>query len=211
MGTTRRTGPSSGAATRKGMKTKDRIYTAAIALIHEKGYETVTVPEICHAGGVSVGSFYHHFSSKKDLLAGYVREESDRLFEFYRGLGDRPPLEALFLTLHEFFSYFAVKGQDFVGTFFSIMLSSRGEYFHPADFALYEIIEESLRRAEEEGTLTGSLPLSLLRDLLTGGIWQLMVEWCTAEGEPDLQETADRHLKRFQELLAGAIKGSGSV
>lgn len=187
--------------TSKGRKTKDRIYTAAIALIHEKGYESVTVPEICRVSGVSVGSFYHHFSSKKDLLAGYVRKESEGLYEFFRGLGDRPALEALFLTLHEFFGYFAVKGPDFVGTFFSIMLSSRGEYFHPTDFSLYEIIEESLYRAESEGSLNTRIAPDLLRDILSGSVWQLMVEWCTSGEETDLQASADDFFRRVRQIL----------
>ena len=48
---------------------KARIITAATQLLKEKGMDYLTVSNICKVAGVSVGSFYHHFSNKDEVLS----------------------------------------------------------------------------------------------------------------------------------------------
>lgn len=40
----------------------------------EKGYEQLSIKNICEEAGVSNGSFYHHFKTKDDLLSYYIEE-----------------------------------------------------------------------------------------------------------------------------------------
>lgn len=54
-----------------GADTRDRLLTAAAELILKRGYDTVSVSDICTAADVKKGSFYHFFDSKQELaLAG---------------------------------------------------------------------------------------------------------------------------------------------
>jgi len=39
-------------------------------VIRAKGYAATTVDDICHAAGVTKGSFFHHFKSKDELALG---------------------------------------------------------------------------------------------------------------------------------------------
>ncbi|PKM61829.1 MAG: hypothetical protein CVU99_01955 [Firmicutes bacterium HGW-Firmicutes-4] len=48
--------------------TKETMMEAAIQITNEKGYDNVTVDQICEELGVTKGSFYHHFKSKSDLI-----------------------------------------------------------------------------------------------------------------------------------------------
>ena len=57
----------------RSRKTLDRIVAAALELISEQGVDGATVQEIVRRSGTSVGSFYHRFSSKDDLLR-YLEE-----------------------------------------------------------------------------------------------------------------------------------------
>lgn len=49
------------------MDTRQRLLDAARELIHANSYSTVGVQQICDRAGVRKGSFYHFFSSKRDL------------------------------------------------------------------------------------------------------------------------------------------------
>ena len=49
-------------------QTKDRITQCAIRLIMERGYDAITISDICREAGVSNGNFYHYFTSKDDVL-----------------------------------------------------------------------------------------------------------------------------------------------
>lgn len=83
--------------------TKEKIIEAAIAVIRRYGADAVTVRTVCDAAEVSIGTFYHHFRNKDDLLMYFVREESfdaftleaptgkisDRIWELYMHLIQR--------------------------------------------------------------------------------------------------------------------------
>jgi TetR/AcrR family transcriptional repressor of nem operon len=45
---------------------KTRLLDAALTVIRTKGYAATTVDDICHAAGVTKGSFFHHFKSKDE-------------------------------------------------------------------------------------------------------------------------------------------------
>jgi TetR/AcrR family transcriptional regulator, transcriptional repressor for nem operon len=46
---------------------KTKLLDAALQVIRTKGYTATTVDDICHAAGVTKGSFFHHFKGKEDL------------------------------------------------------------------------------------------------------------------------------------------------
>jgi len=52
----------------KDNDTKLRIYAVAIALFQEKGFDEVTIRDICAAAEVSKHTFYYYFASKDELL-----------------------------------------------------------------------------------------------------------------------------------------------
>lgn len=48
--------------------TKSRLFETAVALIKSRGYDHVTISEICRTAGVAKGSFYVHYRSKEDIV-----------------------------------------------------------------------------------------------------------------------------------------------
>lgn len=51
---------------------KDDIIQSAFQLFSEKGYEKTTINEIIKSVGCSKGGFYHHFTSKEEILSEIV-------------------------------------------------------------------------------------------------------------------------------------------
>lgn len=49
-------------------QTLERFLAAAETLIHEKGFQATSAPEIARAAGCSVGLFYTRFRDKNDIL-----------------------------------------------------------------------------------------------------------------------------------------------
>jgi TetR/AcrR family transcriptional regulator, transcriptional repressor for nem operon len=48
-------------------QSKIKLLDAALQVIRTKGYTATTVDDICHAAGVTKGSFFHHFKGKEEL------------------------------------------------------------------------------------------------------------------------------------------------
>jgi len=58
---------------------KERLINSAIELISARSYSTVGVQELCVRVGVTKGSFYHYFPSKRDLTLASI----DAIWEIY--------------------------------------------------------------------------------------------------------------------------------
>ena len=55
---------------KKSRETKERIFQAAKRILQKKGYEELSIKNICEEAGVSNGSFYHHFRTKDECKRG---------------------------------------------------------------------------------------------------------------------------------------------
>jgi TetR/AcrR family transcriptional repressor of nem operon len=70
-------------ATQSHHESKTKLLNAALQVIRAKGYAATTVDDICHAAGVTKGSFFHHFKSKDELalsVAAYWGETTEGFF-----------------------------------------------------------------------------------------------------------------------------------
>jgi AcrR family transcriptional regulator len=66
----------------QAQKTKKHIFDVAHQMFREKGFNNVTIEEIADATGMSVGSLYHHFKNKYEILASW-HEQLDNLYNKY--------------------------------------------------------------------------------------------------------------------------------
>lgn len=64
---------------RNKQKVRGRLYTAALELFSEKGYEHTSVDEIAEAADVARGTFFNHFQRKEDLISAWGEERRERL------------------------------------------------------------------------------------------------------------------------------------
>lgn len=53
------------------LSTKDRIFNIASELFKEKGYNEVTIIDICEACEITKSTFYYHLKSKQDIILHY--------------------------------------------------------------------------------------------------------------------------------------------
>lgn len=80
---------------------RDRILTAAVELIHDRGYASVSVSDICTHAGLKKGSFYHFFPSKLELvletLEHFANKQRTAVCEMMAGQGNaREKLRGMF-------------------------------------------------------------------------------------------------------------------
>ena len=195
------TGLPSGSATTQGRETRLRIFSAALTLVNERGYEGTTIPLVCEKAGVSVGTFYHHFRSKSDILLAYVRDESESLLAYYSSLDDLPRIDALLLCVRRFFGYYSTKGRSFVSSFLSILLSEGVRWFDPRELSLQYIVRDCLERGVATGEFNGGRNADEALALATGLVWDLSCSWCIDGGPAELAELAEERFRRLFDLV----------
>lgn len=73
---------------RKKERTRGEIYQAAIMLFIHRGFDAVTIEDICDAADVARATFFLHFPAKEALLTEYLRRANDEIAAMlakYRG------------------------------------------------------------------------------------------------------------------------------
>lgn len=71
----------------KAILTKNKVFETAIELIKEKGYDNVTISQICENAGVAKGTFYVHYKSKEDIIKeSYYSDMSEFVMKQYQDL-----------------------------------------------------------------------------------------------------------------------------
>lgn len=71
--------PSRSRRERKKERTRVEIYTAAMTLFLKRGFDAVTIDEICRAADVARATFFLHFPAKEALLAEYGQRANQEL------------------------------------------------------------------------------------------------------------------------------------
>jgi TetR/AcrR family transcriptional regulator, transcriptional repressor for nem operon len=69
--------------THRKQSAKAKILDAALTVIRAKGYAATTVDDLCAAGGVTKGAFFHHFKSKDDLAIAAADHWSETTGELF--------------------------------------------------------------------------------------------------------------------------------
>ena len=94
------------------MDKKEAIFNSTLALIQKYGFHGTPMSQIALQSGVAIGTIYHHFESKDDLIIDLFRYTKEHITEY------------IFKDNHE--------GVDFKKRFFSLWTNIVGFYIeHP--------------------------------------------------------------------------------
>jgi AcrR family transcriptional regulator len=70
---------------RRVARTRGMLHQALLSLILEKGYEAISVEDICERADIGRSTFYGHFTSKEDLKRSGLEHLRRELLERHRG------------------------------------------------------------------------------------------------------------------------------
>ncbi len=87
---------------RKKQRTADDLYDAALTLFTARGYDEVTVEEICELAEVSRATFFRYYGAKAGLIAEFNRRLAERVAARLRAMAeDATATEQLFAMQDE--------------------------------------------------------------------------------------------------------------
>jgi len=102
------------------------ILDAALKLIHDKGYERMTIDDVLVGTGMSKGALYHYFRSKRAILEGIVDAMGEGAIRELQAVVDDPNLSAID-KLHAYFRTESAWKADNVTVLSTLMGLMRGD------------------------------------------------------------------------------------
>lgn len=189
----------------KGENTADikkKIIDATIALIRTKGADAVTVRSVCREADVSIGSFYHYFRDKDDLMMFFLRETSFDGFPLETDLS-RPGDRISELYMHLIERYMEL-GLDFMKSFYSTGNLSLSAYMGEEEgcFAPDTVMarsEKELNAARDARYIKKEADIHLLCKDICTIVKGCVFEWCLNDGKPDVEAILYRIINHYLE------------
>lgn len=178
-----------------------KFILSALEMINEKGYSGITVQDICSRAEKSVGAFYHHFSSKEDVIIAAYKEFDKKLQESYR-LDDFPNwADALSFLLDSYLKYSMDNGLEFSKATIIAQLSIGSPYLTDYNRTFYHSVAETLETGIAQGDIPSSYNVEELCHWFIRTVRGTIFDWVLRMGEPPLLEMGKKDYSAILYML----------
>jgi Transcriptional regulator len=181
----------------KETNTKQKILEIAIHLFKEKGYDAVTIQDICKASGISKHTFYYHFESKEHILHEFVKIPYDVKPELMNELfKSESPLEKYFTLLEPRLTYLEkLGGRILKQLIFSGFHRQGGQFHHGTDnHPMMGVEVELLRQAQEKGEIRNQSDATELAQVAMILVISTSLRWAMENRKKSLKELIYKNL-----------------
>ncbi len=163
-------------------KKKIEIQDKAITLFKERGYDQVTLNDICKAANVSKNTFYYYFKSKESLLKVVLREKRVSQEDLAELFLIESPYEQYCMLVRHHICYFKKCGKEIMKRILVEKLStSYGEEEKEQRQGMLLLQETILRRAQEAGEIKSRVDPHILAKAGISLLIGLSQIWTTDE------------------------------
>jgi AcrR family transcriptional regulator len=173
---------------RKKERTRTQIYDAAMRLFLARGYDAVTIDDICTAADVARGTFFLHFPAKDALLGEYGRQAMDELTALLATRdgdgGAAETLEAALLFLAERAGRHAAIVRLVVRQ--TALSTTAISDTTAAGHDLTTLFATIIRRGQRSGELRRRVEPMVAGAVLASAYLAIAGEWARQDGAPDL-------------------------
>ncbi len=182
----------------KSKETKARIFQAAKDILRKKGYEELSIKNICEEAGVSNGSFYHHFKTKDDLLSYYIEEQPNINPDLLDLPADaKDAKETIIYVYINYVRYCEELGVEFMSNYYTPKNQSLNPLIRTERSYPIITVQNYLRKCIDAGIINTKISLDALstdiRMIVIGNVF----EWCLKQGKADFEENMRRSLKVY--------------
>ena len=179
----------------KAQLIRQKLYDAAKSLVRQKGYENVTIDEICAEIGVTKGTFYNYFHSKEQMILDGIEEDNlyyrTRLHSKVAKL--KPGLEKLFAFLKLAMDYESSKEKYVSRLFYRFRTSEpfKMPFAYPDKRELFRITELLIKEGQSCGEIRRDFSSGQLATMVLYGIRGIVYSWSLPDMDFDLAELSN--------------------
>ena len=172
----------------KTKESKQRILSTAIDLIKEKGYDSVTLKDICDAANISKNTFYYYFKSKEDLLIRFYATPTNKI-NLASILMEETSIEQYWKLTEPMLDFIVDNGPEITKNMLYALVNQHILAFDPSEFQLpnSDVVTTILGRAQSSGEIRNSSDPVLLATSVRTNVLGIILFWCTKKGEFDLK------------------------
>ena len=177
------------------METRLKIVKTTMELLKEKRFTDIRIEDICRKAEVSVGTYYHHFKSKEEIVNRSYADFDISLEEHFDKVSSLPPLERIHFLIDEQLKYCADNNSNIISKIFQVQLYTDDKYIIDSSRFLYKALNEAVEGALNRKNLSTNLTCSELTDMILRQSRGVIYDWCLNRGSYDLRKTGRADLE----------------
>lgn len=184
------------------MPTRTRLMETAVMLMKERGYDKVSINELCKHLNITRSAFYYHFKTKDEVLDSYIMfppqfVQNNALLE---ELAEKSSCrEIYYKMIHFFIDRAAYLGPELFCIILNRGMEGNTQLISPRDVPTWKYNVAIIRLAQKRGEITRAEDPEVLAEMsghLTNGIG---MTWCNKHGNFDYY----LEIVRMTDLLLG--------
>lgn len=169
---------------------QDKIADAAVGLFRDRGYETVSVGDICAAAGVARSSFYRAFSCKNDIIRRlFEHTDANSIVSVEELLAAENDFDRMWIIGDRYISLSRSLGPELSNTF--MCMTARGDIDllalgHSVDSWFIRLT----RNCQKTGIIRSKEPAELLGPLMVDMVYHELYVWGMRKGNYPIRARA---------------------
>jgi len=164
-------------------ETRDKIYNTAYNLMKKKGFNKITIEDISKKAGVSIGTFYHHFKSKDDILY----EVYQRADNYFKDVLNKMKSDNSLDQIVEYFQCYANYSEQTNIGFTTHLYSIENKFFLKKGRLMLTILEDIIKRGQEKNEITKTKTPEEIVDILFLIARGVVFDWGLKDGKYKLE------------------------
>ncbi len=189
----------------QAIETKENIFQKAYELFEKKGYDKVSINEICQELHLTKGAFYYHFNSKADILISKYKKLEKSLLDYYESIASYAPKDKLSLILDRFATHFSNNFQnnslEQAKTFFKLQIDAHYENSLGESAIQKHILAMIISEGQVNGDFRKDISAEILAEIINRYKFGLYIEWCMLDGNTDIDSIGIRDFNVIIKLL----------
>lgn len=178
--------------------TRRAILDAAGSLSRQSSFDKVTIRDICQAAGVTTGAFYHHFSSKEDLLNQGFSSLDSFMEKALAPYQNAPPLERLEALLRLYAQFMEEQGWETISLYYRRRLADPlASSMSPQRYTL-QAMQECLTALSRDGTLSPRQTPGWTADFFFRHFRGTVIDWILHRGSYSLWPKLSQDYQLFE-------------
>jgi TetR/AcrR family fatty acid metabolism transcriptional regulator len=182
----------------QAIQTKSKIYETTIELMKATDFQDITIEEICGNAGVSVGAFYHYFSSKNDfLIEMYSRADHYFLEDVNQKFNSTRPIEKII----EYFDVYA-RYNDMMGiSTMKQLYHANNHLFITKGRGMQKVLEDIITDGQQKGAILDEMSPEAITEYLFIAARGVTYDWCLHDGQFSLTQQMKQYMSRLVKIF----------
>ncbi|WP_074593952.1 TetR/AcrR family transcriptional regulator [Bacillus cereus] len=175
----------------QALQTQNNIFLVFLNLTKKKEIENITIEDICKKANISIGTFYHYFSSKEDIYQKLFQQIEENLNEELESITQHTTIQKTILNFFQCIAKYTTKLELHI----NLLNDFNKKIFAYEPSLINKTLNTFVNQGRFEKELTNDMSVEEITTYLFTVARGIILDWCLLGGEYSLEQRMNSYMK----------------